>query len=70
MINEDLFNSISKEVREKLAECKTQDEIRKVFTAAGFEPLDDELLDAIAGGMRDPYFPQLCDKYNCRKNRP
>ncbi len=39
--------------------------LRKVLTEAGVEPLDDELLDAVSGGMRDPVF---CNK--CERHRP
>ncbi len=59
---EELFNDLSEEVKKKLAECKTQEEIRKVLAQAGVEPLDDELLDAVAGGTRGP-LPGV----NCRK---
>jgi hypothetical protein len=53
--NKDLYNDLSEEVKKKLAECKTQEEIRKVLAQAGVEPLDDELLDAVAGGtLRGP----------------
>ena len=51
MKNEELYNSLSEEVKKKLAECKTQEEIRKVLAEAGVEPLDDELLDEVAGGV-------------------
>ena len=50
------MNSLSEEVKRKLLECKTQEEAKKVLTEAGVEPLDDELLDNVAGGMRDPDF--------------
>ena len=56
MKKEEFYNSLSEEVKKKLAECKTQDDIRRVLAEAGVEPLDDELLDAVAGGMRDPGF--------------
>ena len=51
MKNDELIRNLSDEVRQKLAECKTEDEIKKVLTDAGVEPLDDELLDGVAGGM-------------------
>ncbi len=55
MKKEGSFNDLSEEVKKKLAECKTQEEIRKVLAQAGVEPLDDELLDAVAGGtLRGP----------------
>ena len=50
MKNEEFYNSLSEEVKKNLAGCKTQEEIRKVLTEAGVEPLDDELLDAASGG--------------------
>jgi len=51
MKNEEFYNSLSEEVKKNLAGCKTQEEICKVLTEAGVEPLDDELLDAVAGGL-------------------
>ena len=57
MKNDELIRNLSDEVRQKLAECKTEDEIKKVLTDAGVEPLDDELLDGVAGGMF-PHFPK------------
>ena len=61
MKNEAIYNSLSEEAKKKLAECKTQEEIRKVLTEAGIEPLDDGLLDAVAGGLGGrPFF--LCPK--------
>ena len=59
---EGLYNVISEDVKKKLAKCKTQDEVRRVFSEAGIEPLDDELLDAVASGMRDPYIPLIQQK--------
>ena len=50
MKNEEFSYHLSEEVKKKLEECKTQEEIRKVLAQAGVEPLDDELLDAVAGG--------------------
>ncbi len=55
MKNNELLSSLSEEVKKKLVECKTQEELRKVLDEAGIEPLDNELLDAVAGGMRCPY---------------
>jgi hypothetical protein len=57
MENKELLSGISAETKQKLAECKTKDEILKVLAEAGVEPVDDELLDAVAGGV--PYlFPE------------
>ena len=56
MNKEELINNLSEEVKQKLAECKTAEEAKKVLAEAGVEPLDDELLDEVAGGYisRDP----------------
>ena len=51
MERRELLSSLSEEVKKKLAECKTQEEIRKVLAQAGVEPLDEELLDTVAGGF-------------------
>ncbi len=51
MESKELLSSLSEEMKQKLAECETQEEIRKVLAEAGVEPLDDELLDAVAGGL-------------------
>ena len=56
MKSEEIINKLSEEVKKKLAECKTQDDIRRVLAEAGVEPLDDELLDAVAGGYK-PFLP-------------
>ncbi|MBR4703670.1 MAG: hypothetical protein IKO91_07480 [Oscillospiraceae bacterium] len=53
-MNEELMNRLSEEIRQKLAACKTRDEIRKVLAEAGVEPLDDEDLAVVAGGSRGP----------------
>ena len=57
MKSEEIINKLSEEVKKKLAECKTQVELRKVLAEAGVEPLDDEQLDAVAGGGWWPFFP-------------
>ena len=51
MSNNDMYNNLSEEVKKKLVTCKTQEESRRVLTEAGVEPLGDELLDAVAGGI-------------------
>ena len=56
MKSEEIINKLSEEVKKKLAECKTQDELRKVLAEAGVEPVDDDLLDAVAGGFK-PFLP-------------
>ncbi len=50
MKSEELYENLSEDVKKKLAECRTPDEIRKVLAEAGVEPLDDKLLNAVAGG--------------------
>lgn len=63
MKKEDLCNSISENVKKKLAECKTQEEMKQVLAEADVEPLDDELLDAAAGGpSRAPLLYEICPK--------
>ena len=52
MNKEELYGTLSEEIRQKLAGCKTQDELRKVLAEAGVEPLDDALMDTVAGGWR------------------
>ena len=54
MTNKELMDSLSEEVRQKLAKCRTQEEAKAVLTEAGIEPIDDELLDAAAGGQWTP----------------
>ncbi|MCR4772000.1 MAG: hypothetical protein K5855_06760 [Oscillospiraceae bacterium] len=56
MKKEEFYNNLSEDVKKKLAECKTQDELRKVLAEAGVESVDDELLDAVAGGSRVPRY--------------
>ena len=51
MESKELLSSLSEEVKQKLAECKTQEEICKVLAEAGIEPMEDALLDAVAGGV-------------------
>ena len=48
---EELMNNLSEEAKQKLAECKTQEEVKKILAEAGVEPLDDKLLDEVAGGV-------------------
>ncbi len=55
MTNKELISSLSEEVRQKLAKCRTQEEAKAVLTEAGIEPIDDELLDAAAGGYPGGY---------------
>ncbi len=57
MKKEDLFNNISKEVKEKLAECKTQDEMKQMHSTM-FLPL---IFDSSAFGF-NPEPPQVLQK--------
>lgn len=51
MKNEERMNNLGEEIKRKLAVCKTAEEAKKVLDEAGVEPLDDELLDAVAAGL-------------------
>ena len=51
MNNKEFYNSLSDEVKKKLGECKTSEDMKNVLIEAGVEPLD-----AASGGMRDPAF--------------
>ncbi len=53
MEGKELLSSLSEEIKQKLAACKTQAEMERVLAEAGIEPMDDELLDAVAGGLLD-----------------
>jgi len=44
------LNDLSDEVKANLVNCKTEEEKKKVLADAGIEPIDDELLDEVAGG--------------------
>ncbi len=50
MKNEEIMSTLSEGTKQKLADCKTQEEMKQILAEAGVEPLDDELLDAVAGG--------------------
>ena len=54
MESKELLSNLSEEMKQKLAECRTWEEIRKVLAEAGVGPLDDEILDTVAGGSRVP----------------
>ncbi len=55
MKNEKFYNSLSEEVKQRLSECRTAEEVKKVLSEAGVEPLDDELLEEVAGGAPDGF---------------
>ena len=47
------FDSLSDELKAKLKNCKTMDELKEVLTGAGMI-LDEDVLKAIAGGLGTP----------------
>ena len=53
---EELYNSLSEEIKKKLAACKTQEEVKRVLTEAGDELMPDALLDGVSGGMRTGFY--------------
>lgn len=55
MSKKELYNNLSEEVKKKLGECRTQEEFRTVLEDVGVEPLDDDLLNDVAGGWGGHY---------------
>ncbi len=55
MENKDPIKELSEEVKKKLAACGTGEEARKILSEAGVEPLSDEDLDKVAGGLSLSY---------------
>ena len=55
MENKDIPAKLSDEIKEKLAQCKTQEEMREILAQSGVEQLDDALLEAVAGGYTIPH---------------
>jgi hypothetical protein len=47
---EEIIGKMSEEAKQRLSSCKTQEEVQEVLSEELGTPLDDELLDAIAGG--------------------
>ena len=60
MKNNELYNSLSEEVKQKLAKCKTLEEVKEVTEEEALRHLDDETLEAVAGGIC-PILPMLED---------
>ena len=58
MDRKEFYNSLSDDIKQKLKECKTDEEMLKVLSENKIK-LDDELLSGIAGGG-----PHHCGK-NC-----
>ncbi len=55
MDKEEILSRFSEETKRKLAACKTSEEARRVLKDADeVATLDDEMMAAISGGMRDP----------------
>ncbi len=50
------MNNLSDEVKANLVNCKTEEEKKKVLADAGIEPINDELLDEVAGGKIGGYY--------------
>ena len=57
----EMYNSLSDEMKAKVANCKTAEELMELAKSEGIE-LTDEQLDAISGGFR-----WTCD-YSCDVN--
>ena len=51
MKNKELHNSFSEEVKQNPAKCKTQEEVKKGSEESDVRHLDDEELEAVAGGI-------------------
>lgn len=66
MKSEGAIGKLSEETRQRLAACKTREEAEEVLADECGRPLDDELLDAIAGGFGgiiSYHFPEQKEKY-------
>ena len=50
MENKFTFDNLSDELKAKLMECKTPDELKEVLAEAGMD-LDEDVLKSIAGGL-------------------
>ena len=50
MSEKNLFDNLSDEIKEKLIDCKSEEELTKVLADAGIE-LDKEMLKAVDGGF-------------------
>lgn len=60
MKNNELYNGFGEEGKQKLVKCKTPEEEKKVSEEVGVSHLDDEMLEAVAGGIC-PILPMLED---------
>ena len=52
-----LFDSLDESVREKLRNCKSEADMKKVFAESGLQELSPELLEGISGGVGMPCIP-------------
>ena len=50
MSAQNFFDSLSDEVKAKLKDCKTDEEMKKVFADADIE-LDADVLESVSGGI-------------------
>ena len=61
MSNEGTFGKLSEEMRQRIASCKTPEEAQQALAEEYGVPVDDELLEEIAGGW-DIHW-QTCSPY-------
>lgn len=60
MKSEAFYNNLSDDLKRKLSECKTEEDVRSVLADAGIEPLDSDLLASVSGGAgRAPLIADL-----------
>ena len=64
MSEKNLFDNLSDEIKEKLRDCKSEEELTKVLADAGIE-LDKEMLKAVDGGFA--FDDILGTTYSCRR---
>ena len=66
MSEKNLFDSISDEIKAKLKECRTKEELEKVLAETGLK-LDEDLLQTVAGGFgHDDLLAGICKLDFCR----
>ena len=65
MSEKNSFDRLSDELKAKLRECRTEEELNKVLTDAGLE-LDQDLLEAVVGGLASAGGPGgTCKTHYC-----
>ena len=70
MSEKNLFDSIGDEIKAKLKECRTKEELERVLSETGLQ-LDDDLLKAVAGGFASTeMLAASCKKDGCVKACP